>query len=148
MEAYAGRGAMEAKARHEADQGRKTDLFKIMEKRGRDRLTSGVWERAVKKGDPLAIELIDRAIEHLGAGVASACNLLDVECVVIGGGLGVRFGEPYVERVERAMMPHLFASDHPPDVRVAALGDGGAGPQRAREGPQDRPLQDREEART
>src|SRR5947208_687301 len=127
MEAYAGRAAMEAKARREVARGRKTDLFKIMEKRGRDRLTSGVWERAVKKGDPLAIELIDRAIEHLGAGVASACNLLDVECVVFGGGLGVRFGEPYVKRIEKAMMPHLFASDHPPDVRVAALGDlGGA----------------------
>jgi glucokinase len=127
MEAYAGRAAMEAKARREVARGRRTDLFKIMEKRGRERLTSGVWERAVKKKDELAIELIDRAIEHLGPGVASTCNILDVECVVIGGGLGVRFGEPYVKRIEKAMMPHLFASDHPPDVRLAALGDlGGA----------------------
>jgi glucokinase len=118
---------MEAKARREVARGRKTELFKIMEKRGRERLTSGVWARAVKQNDALAIELIDRAIEHLGAGVASACNLLDVECVVFGGGLGVRFGEPYVKRIEEAMMPHLFASDHPPDVKVAALGDlGGA----------------------
>jgi glucokinase len=127
MEAYAGRGAMEAKARREVARGRKTDLFKIMEKRGRERLTSGVWASAVKKNDRLAIELLERAIEHLGAGVASACNLLDVECVVIGGGLGVRFGEPYVRRIEQAMMPHLFASDHPPDVKLASLGDlGGA----------------------
>jgi glucokinase len=127
MEAYAGRAAMEAKARREVARGRKTDLFRIMEKRGRERLTSGVWERAVKKNDALAVQLVERAIEHLGAGVASACNLLDVECVVIGGGLGVRFGEPYVKRIEQAMMPHLFASDHPPDVEVASLGDlGGA----------------------
>ena len=127
MEAYAGRAAMEAKARRDVARGRKTDLFKIMEDRGRERLTSGVWARAVKKQDKLAVELIERAVEHLGAGVASACNLLDVECVVIGGGLGVRFGEPYVERIKRAMMPHLFASDHPPDVKVASLGDlGGA----------------------
>ena len=127
MEAYAGRAAMEAKARREVAKGRKTELFEIMEKRGRERLTSGIWDRAAKKEDPLALELIDRAIEHLGAGVASACNILDVECVVVGGGLGVRFGEPYVRRIEKAMMPHLFASDHPPDVKVAALGDlGGA----------------------
>jgi glucokinase len=127
MEAYAGRAAMEAKARREVARGRKTDLFKIMEKRGRERLTSGIWARAVDKDDELAVELIDRAIEHLGAGVASTCNILDVECVVVGGGLGVRFGEPYVKRIETAMMPHLFASDHPPDVRGAALGDlGGA----------------------
>jgi len=90
-------------------------------------LTSGIWERAVKKKDPLAVELIERAIVHLGAGVASTCNILDVECVVVGGGLGVRFGEPCVERIKEAMMPHLFTSDHPPDVRLAALGDlGGA----------------------
>ena len=35
----------------------------------------------------------------LGAGVASVVNVLDVELVVIGGGLGVRFGEPMAERI-------------------------------------------------
>ena len=48
MEAYAGRGAMEAQARASAhDDGAKTKLFEIMEERGRDRLTSGIWERAL-----------------------------------------------------------------------------------------------------
>ena len=49
MEAYAGRGAMEARARklHDSGKGRKTELFKIMEKRGRERLTSGIWARAL-----------------------------------------------------------------------------------------------------
>ena len=41
VEAYAGRGAMEVRARNRHEKGHKTDLFKIMEKRGRDRLTSG-----------------------------------------------------------------------------------------------------------
>jgi glucokinase len=127
LEAYAGRGAMEIRARHLERRGHKTDLFKIMEKRGRSRLQSGVWERALEHGDPVAVELIDRAIEALGAGVGSAVNLLDVETVVIGGGLGTRLGEPYVERIREAMMPHVFADDRPPAVRLAALGDlGGA----------------------
>jgi glucokinase len=127
LEAYAGRAAMERKAREKADAGKKTKLFRIMEDRGRDRLTSGVWARAVAADDKLAIELIERAIDMLGAGIASAVNLLDVEAVVIGGGLGVRFGESYVERIERAMLPHLFVDDRPPAVHVAALGDlGGA----------------------
>jgi glucokinase len=127
LEAYAGRGSMEAKARREADGGRKTDLFKIMEKKGRTRLTSGVWAKAAEQGDELAIELIDRAISYLGAGIGSAVNLLDPEAVVIGGGLGVRFGPTYLEQIKDAMMPHVFADDRPPDVLVAALGDlGGA----------------------
>jgi glucokinase len=127
MEAYAGRAAMEIKARKKHKDGAKTDLFKIMEKHGRDRLTSGIWGRALKAKDPLATKLIDRAIEALGAGIASAVNLLDVEAVIIGGGLGVRFGEPYVKRIAKAMGPHLFTDDNPPAMHVAALGDfGGA----------------------
>jgi glucokinase len=127
MEAYAGRMAMEAQARKLHEEGHKTELFKLMKHHDKDRLTSGIWERAVDRDDKVAIELIDRAIEALGAGVASAVNLLDVEAVVIGGGMGVRFGEKYAGRIEKAMMPHLFADERPPAVRVAALGDlGGA----------------------
>jgi glucokinase len=127
MEAYAGRMAMEIKARKEAKRGAKTDLFKIMEERGRDRLTSGVWERALKHGDDLATKLIDRAVKALGAGIASAVNLLDPEAVIIGGGLGVRFGEKYVSRIATRMHPHLFVPDRPPHMHVATLGDlGGA----------------------
>ena len=127
LEAYAGRGAMEAKARELHEKGRDTVLFDIMEERGRVRLQSGIWERALKAEDELAIELIDRALEALGAGIASAVNLLDVETVVIGGGLGTRLGEPYVKRIEEQMLPHLFVDDRPPAVRLAALGDlGGA----------------------
>ena len=75
----------------------------------------------------MAIELIDRAVEALGAGIASSVNLLDVSSVVIGGGLGTRLGEPYVARIREAMQPHLFVDDNPPTVALAALGDlGGA----------------------
>ena len=127
MEAYAGRAAMEVRARQLHKKGEKTVLFDIMKKRGRTRLTSGVWARALDQGDKMAKTLLDRAIEALGAGVASAVNLLDVEAVIIGGGLGIRLGDPYAKRIAEAMQPHLFVSDRPPAVQVAALGDlGGA----------------------
>ena len=127
MEAYAGRGAMEARARELVKKGEQTDLFAIMEKRGRERLTSGIWARALVRQDPLAVRLVDRAIEALGAGVASAVNLLDVEAVILGGGLGVRLGDPYRKRLEHAMAPHVFFDHRPPPVLLAQLGDlGGA----------------------
>jgi glucokinase len=127
MEAYAGRKAMEARARKLHDKGRRTALFEIMEHKGHDRLTSSVWQDALEEGDELAEELIDRAVKALGAGIASAVNLLDPEVVVIGGGLGVRFGEPFVRRIEKRMLKNVFADDRPPDVRLAELGDlGGA----------------------
>lgn len=127
MEAYAGRGAMERRARKRVEKGEKTELFKIMEKRGRERLSSGVWARALKAGDNMAASLLDEAVDALGAGVASAVNLLDVEAVVIGGGMGTRLGKPYVRRIQAAMTPHLFNDSDPPDVVLAELGDlGGA----------------------
>jgi glucokinase len=127
VEAYAGRAAMEARARRRAEKGRHTDLFHLMKERGRTRVTSSIWAHALERGDKLATQVIEEAIAALGAGIASAVNLLDVEAVIIGGGLGVRFGEPYAERIAKAMQPHLFHDEHPPDVLVAALGDlGGA----------------------
>ena len=77
-------------------------------------VTSGVWARALDHDDKLAHKLLDEAVEALGAGVASALNVLDVEAVIVGGGLGLRLGEPYCRRIEKAMMPHLFADYRPP----------------------------------
>ncbi|HWD84416.1 MAG TPA: ROK family protein [Solirubrobacteraceae bacterium] len=127
MEAYAGRASMERRARKLVSKGRHTKLFDIMEKRGRQRLTSSVWGRALEHDDEVATELISEAIEALGAGIASAVNLLDIPAVIIGGGLGVRFGERYVRRIEKAMQPHLFVGHRPPEVHLVGLGDlGGA----------------------
>ena len=127
MEAYAGRAAMEIHVRKLVDKGEKTDLFKLAEKHDRTRLTSGIWARALEKHDELAEKMIERAIQALGAGVASAVNLLDVEAVILGGGLGIRLGAEAAERLTDAMHPHLFADGRPPHVEVASLGDlGGA----------------------
>jgi glucokinase len=59
-----------------------------------------------------------------GAAIASVVNVLDVEAVVIGGGLGTRLGAPFVNRVAAAMQPHLFV-DGEASVKVlpAGLGD-------------------------
>jgi glucokinase len=127
MEAYAGRRAMEVKAKRLVEKGHHTDLFKIMHERKRQTLSSGVWAHALAHEDKLARRLIERAVQALGSGIASAVNLLDVELVLLGGGLGTRFGEPMLERISGAMKPHLYNEDRPPAVRLVDLGDlGGA----------------------
>ncbi len=127
MEAYAGRAAMERKARRDHRDGVETKLFKIMEQRGKDRLTSGVWEHALRDNDALAESLLRRAVRAIGTAVASAQNLLDVEAIILGGGLGLRLGESYADEIKREMHKHLFVADRPPDFKLAALGDlGGA----------------------
>jgi glucokinase len=127
MEAYAGRGPMEAKARRELENGTPTKLFEIAEQHGRDRLSSGIWERALEHGDELAQHLMDRAVKALGTGIASAVNLIDPEAVIFGGGMGLRFGERYRDQLREEMHKHLFVDERPPVFEIASLGDlGGA----------------------
>jgi glucokinase len=123
LEAYAGRGRMEVHARELVEKGKKTDLFKIMEKKGRTRLSSGVWADALEDHDDMAEELVEDAVWALGIALASAQNLLDVDAIMIGGGLGDRLGKPFADRVEAAMAPHLFVDEHPPTILTTELGD-------------------------
>jgi glucokinase len=124
LEAYAGRARMEVTARRWHDEkGRSTELFRIMRRRGRDRITSGTIADALEQSDEVAIQLIDEAVWALGLALANAQNLLDVEAIIVGGGLGDRLGEPFVHRVQEAARPHLHVPERPPVFLPTALGD-------------------------
>jgi len=123
LEAYAGRQSIEAAARRAVEKGKKTNLFKIMEHKGRDRVTSSVVADALAKDDEVVTRLIDQAVWAMGLALASTQNLLDLEAIIIGGGLGDRLGRPFVDRVVAEMRPHLFVPDHPPIVLTTELGD-------------------------
>ena len=123
VEAYAGRVNMEAHARRLSEHGHPTALFELMAKRGRDRLTAGTIARALEGGDAVAAGLIDEAVWALGVGLASAQNMLDVEAIVIGGGLSERLGATFTDRIAAELVPRLFVPEHPPAVLGAELGD-------------------------
>jgi glucokinase len=123
LEAYAGRGRMEARARRLVEEGQKTILFDLMKKKGRPRLSSGVIAEAIERGDRMAQSLVDDAVWALGVALASAQNLLALEAVIVGGGLGDRLGEPFIRRVEAEMRPQLFAPDDAPALLATEFGD-------------------------
>jgi glucokinase len=123
VEAYAGRRAMALAAERAQAAGRETILFDVMREKGKTRPSSGVFAEAYARGDELVADLLDDAVAALGAGIASAVNLLDVDLVILGGGVGDRLGERFRTRIEAAARPLLFLQ--PPRVRVvpAELGD-------------------------
>jgi glucokinase len=123
LEAYAGRGRMEARARRLVKEGRKTILFELMEKKGRARLSSGVIADALDRNDRVAHELIDDAVWALGVALASIQNLLALEAIIVGGGLGDRLGRPFVDRIAAEMAPQLFVPDRPPAMLTTEFGD-------------------------
>jgi glucokinase len=121
LEAYAGRAAMERRAHERIEKGDRSSLVTLMKKAGRSRMTSGVLARALDQGDRLANELVNDAVRASGPVIASAVNILDVEAVIIGGGLGSRLGQPFARRIHRAMQPHLLHESVA--VAPAGLGD-------------------------
>ncbi len=122
VEAYAGRRAIALAAERAHADGRPTVLFDVMAEHQEERVTSGVVAEALARGDELVADLVDEAVGALGAGIAAAVNLLDVEAVVLGGGLSDRLGAAFRTRVDAVVRPLLFLQ--PPQVQVtgAALG--------------------------
>lgn len=119
VEAYAGRAAMEAEARRRHDGGETT---KLVEMAGADRMRSKIFSKALAADDYVAIDLLATAVDALGVGIASAVTLVDVDLVIIGGGLGSRLGQRWADRIGAVVTAKVFAN---PDVRVvtSALGD-------------------------
>lgn len=77
-------------------------------------------------GDPLAAQVWDDAMGWLGVGVASAANLLNPACVVIGGGMtnaGEQlFGPVRVIAARRALDPDLLIVPAALGANVGILG--------------------------
>jgi len=123
VEAYAGRRSMEGIAAAMVDAGRKTSLFSIRDEAGKKKLTSKVWAQALGEEDELAEQLFEIAIETLGIGVASVINTLDVERVVVGGGLAEKLGQSLADRIEAAAEPWMLRPNPELVWKPAALGD-------------------------
>ena len=63
---------------------------------------------AYDEGDILVRALVDEAADLLGRGIASACTLLGVPFVVLGGGLTEALGQPYVDAIATSCNAHVL----------------------------------------
>lgn len=114
LEALASGTAIARAAREALETGRCPILTRIVAE-GRDADAEAVAE-AAQLGDADAGVIIERAGRYLGMGLAGLVNVLNPECVVLGGGL-TNIGEPYLapakEELARRAFPQALA-----DVRV------------------------------
>jgi len=123
VEAYAGRRSLSGAVAAMVEAGWETDLYDIQEDEDKAKLTSRVWARALEEDDALAQRLMASAVDHLGVAIGSAVNLLDLELVVVGGGLPEKLGQGLADRLEEAARPWMLRPS--PDLRfvVSELGD-------------------------
>jgi glucokinase len=120
LEAYAGRASLEREARARAAGGTPNMLVELA---GDGRMTSRIWFDALQARDPVALELIDGAVSALGVALADAVTLLDLDLMIVGGGLADRLGAGFVGRIEQSAREQIFAHGSPARVVPAALGD-------------------------
>jgi glucokinase len=79
-----------------------------------------------KEGDDFALMMIERTGKYIGTGVASVINLLNIELVVLGGGVmdaGTLILNPIIQEVKRRAFQPCFEAT---EVVAAKLGLDGA----------------------
>jgi len=120
---------MERDVRAAIRDGQKSCVLKLMEERGKDRMTSSIIQRALKRNDPVMTKVMKRAQYYLGMAVASVVNLLDPECIVMGGGIAERLGESFVGPIRKTAYENFLRRHDAERVKIVTgtLGDN-AGP--------------------
>lgn len=124
-QALASRSAMERDVRAAIKSGKKSLVLKIMNEHHRKRMTSGIIVRALKQNDPVMTKVMKRAQHFLGILTANVVNMLDPECIVIGGGIAERLGEAFVRPIRESAIKYYLYKRDTDRVRIVpgSLGD-------------------------
>lgn len=124
-EALASRTAMERDVRAAIKEGKKSVVLDIMKERDYARMTSRVILLALRRKDAVMRQVIERAEFYLGLLVANVVNLLDPECVVIGGGIAERLQEDFVKPIRETAYEYFLQQRDARRIRIlpGVLGD-------------------------
>lgn len=76
----------------------------------------------VKKGDIVAIEIVQEFGHYLGYALANICTLMDPAVIVIGGGVS-KAGEVLLEFIEKAFHERVFFANKSVKFSLAKLGN-------------------------
>ncbi|MCP4539090.1 MAG: ROK family protein [Chloroflexi bacterium] len=122
LESLASGTAIAHRARERVARGVPTHIIDLVEN-DTDRITAELVARAAAQGDTEAREILAKAMNYLGIGVANLVNLFNPQLIVIGGGL-THIGEELFDLVRNAIVRHAFPRPAQ-TVRVvrAELGD-------------------------
>ena len=98
------------------DGGRKS----LLEQTDPEKLSGVEILDACRKGDPLALELLDQMAKYIGVCVYNVYELLNIKTFVFGGGL-TAFGDLLFDRVREVFDGYNHIKDFPVEFRFAEL---------------------------
>mgnify|MGYP001206376804 CR=1 FL=1 len=116
------RGCLEAVAAGPAIARRAVELFSERLPGSSPELTARDVARLAAEGDDLARQALREAGIFLGTALANALNLLDMDCIVVGGGV-TRSGDLWWQAVKDAAKDAVFRWHSAPDLRLSGLGE-------------------------
>ncbi len=105
LEALASGPALARDARAAICEGRTSRMAAVVHG-ALDQITAETVAEAARHGDALALELIDAAAGYLGSAIAGLVMVLDLDRVVVGGGLA-QIGPLLLDRVDAAARANL-----------------------------------------
>ena len=121
LEALSSKQGMSSYIRQQAARGRETVMA--------ERVTEGVFKskylkKALKKGDEVTVEAVDRACHYLAIATGNMINTISPEVVIYGGGVIEAAGDVFLEKilkeVDRYCLPSIRDTV---ELKVAELGD-------------------------
>ncbi|MDQ3703895.1 MAG: ROK family protein [Chloroflexota bacterium] len=115
---YASGTGLAARAREALEQG----IPSILASLPPEQVTGEAVAQAAAQGDPLGVDLMQSAAQALGMGIASVANLLDLDRVVIGGGVSQSGGLLFKPLQEELRRRATLAFSRGVEVHRAKLG--------------------------
>ncbi len=123
LEAYAGRAGMAAEVQRRVEAGHAELLAEVA---GGGPIKSRHLAAALDAGDPTAARLVGEAADALALVIGNAGALLDLERVVLGGGVVDRLGSPFLEAIAGSEQFGGFGPVGLPLMQAQRLDDAGA----------------------
>ncbi|AMV38211.1 ROK family protein [Planctomyces sp. SH-PL62] len=121
MEAFASKTALSNRL-VKAAKKRSCPLGDKIQRKGR--LKSGDLAQAVRDKDEIAIREVERAAYYLGLGLGGLVNVFGPQIVVIGGGMALALGQPFLERITASARLQIITDPtHCIKFALAGLGD-------------------------
>lgn len=116
FESYVAGPALARYGQQAIDEGRSPILRQLSEKAGTPVTTRMVFEAEALQ-DPAAQEIIHEQIRKLGISLSSMVNLLDLEMIVLGGGV-TKGSADFIQRVDERIRGFLMTVEARRDLRI------------------------------
>ena len=106
LEALAAGWAITREAVTRMEKGESSSIAELVDGRA-DSITAEVVANAARKGDRLACEIVAKAANYLGIGLANLVNIFNPELIVIGGGLS-KMGNMLLKPAKQVIKERAF----------------------------------------